>query len=146
MDIARLAAELDPAQNPGGHPVTGPYSLNNATAAAEMNAVNLTITRDEVGGDEILNGTDDGEFDQILIDDPANGQADQNQWIGLCGIVSIDTASGVAKSLEKSLFGPGTQTRTNLAALRFRDAYRGEQPDLAIGITAEGHVEQARAQ
>ena len=105
MDLVALAAELA-----AGHPVTGAYDADDALAAGELNAVNRTRSRDTVSGSEILNATDDAEF--IALTD-----VEQGKWLDLCGVESIDTASGVAKALEADLYGGGTTTRTSLAAV-----------------------------
>jgi len=60
----------------------------------------------------------------------------------MCGVLDIDVANGVAKSLEAELFGPGTDTRTNLAALKTRDVSRGEE--LGVGSIRTGDVQFAR--
>ena len=130
MDIAALAAELA-----AGHPDTGAYDANNLTAAGQLNAVNRTAPRDTVAGSEILNATDDTEFTALT-------DAQQSKWLDLCGVDSIDTASGVAKSLEADLFGGGTTTRTNLAAVKAPAASRAVE--LGLGIVKEGHVIMAR--
>lgn len=99
----------------------------------DINTEYRTQSRPSVEGSEILNATDDAEYSALTSID------DQNQWIGLCGVLDIDTSSGVAKSLEARLFGPGTTTRSNLAALRSRPATRGEE--LGIGLVEQGEVE-----
>lgn len=41
IDLQILHDEIDPVVNPTGHPVTGAYSLDDATCADELNAFNL---------------------------------------------------------------------------------------------------------
>ena len=131
MDLVALAAELT-----AGHPVTGAYNADDALAAGELNAVNRTKVRDTVAGSEILNATDDAEF--IALTD-----VEQTKWLDLCGVEAIDTASGVAKALEADLYGGGTTTRTNLAAVRAPAASRADE--LGLGFVYPGHVQNARA-
>ena len=57
MDYQALKAELD-----AGHPDTGAYSVDAATAAAELNAVDRTLPRSSMNGDEIFAATDNAEF------------------------------------------------------------------------------------
>lgn len=130
-NIAALKVELL-----AGHPDTGAYNADDAIAAGELNAVNRTRTRDTVTGSEILNATDDAEYTGLTA-------VQKTDWLGLCGVESIDTASGVAKSMEADLFGGGTTTRTNLAAVRSPPASRAEE--LGLGFIKVGYVEQARA-
>ncbi len=130
MSIAIYKAELA-----AGHPVTGPYDADDELAAGEMNVVNRTRIRDTVSGSEIFNATDDAEYGALTA-------ADQTTWVGLCGIAQVDTANGVAKSIEASLFGGGTTTRSNLAALRVENISRAVE--LGLGIAKTGLVEEAR--
>jgi len=108
--------------------------MSNAEAAADLNA--LTRPRQYVSGSEILNATDDAEFGAIA--DPTQ----RDRWIMLCGIDSIDTSSGVAKELESALFGAGTQTRSNLVALKQNAMSRAAE--LGLTRVREGDVEYAR--
>ncbi len=130
MDLVVLQAELL-----AGHPVTGAYSSDDFLAAAELNVVNRTRNRLTVLGSEILNATDDAEFGGLAA-------GDKGLWLDLCGVDSVDTASGVAKSLEADLFGGGTTTRTNLAAVRNENVSRGVE--LGLGFVGQGDVEDAR--
>ena len=130
-DIAKLKVELD-----AGHPGTGAYNADDELAAGELNAVNRTKTRDTVAGSEILNATDDAEYGALTA-------VQKNDWLALCGIESIDTASGVAKSMEADLFGAATTTRTNLAAVRSPAVSRAVE--LGLGVIKVGYVQQVRA-
>ena len=130
-NIATLKVELD-----AGHPGTGAYNADDELAAGELNAVNRTLTRDTVTGSEILNATDDSEYGVLTA-------ANKTDWLGLCGIESVDSASGVAKSMEADLFGAGTVTRTSLAAVRSPVASRAVE--LGLGFIFASHVSQARA-
>ena len=132
MDLVALRAELD-----AGHPDTGAYDANNGIAADQLNVVNRTKTRATVSGSEILNATDDAEYTALTL-------AEKDSWLSLCGIDSIDTSSGIAKSLEADIFGPATATRSNLVSIKSPPASRADE--LGLGRVGEGHVEQARAQ
>jgi len=130
MDYEALKTELD-----AGHPVTGAYDADDALAAGELNAVNRTQLRDFVSGSEILNNTNDAEFGALTVEQQA-------RWMSMCGVDSIETGSGVAKSLESELFGGGTTTRANLVAIRVEDISRAEE--LSLGVIKVGDVEAAR--
>ena len=118
-----------------GHPITGAYNVDNTLAAAEINALNIIRIRDLVDGGEILNVTDDVEFSALTA-------AQQDKWLALCGVESINTSSGVAKALEAELFGVGTATRTNLVAVRQETISR--VTELGLGRVTYGTVETAR--
>jgi len=131
MDIGVLSDELT------DDPLTRGYSgMTNLEAADDLNTVYRTRTRDVVSGYEIFNATDDTEYAALT-------DAQKSSWDALCGIEQIDTASGVAKAREAELFGPGTDTRTNLAAVRSPAASRAVE--LGIGTVYEGNVQEARA-
>lgn len=119
-----------------GHPVTGAYSADDFLAADELNVVNRTRNRPTVLGSEILNATDDVEFGALT-------DSNKGLWLDLCGVLEVDTSSGVAKSLEADLFGGGTTTRTSLAAVRNEDISRAVE--LGLGTIKVGNVTEARA-
>jgi len=110
--------------------------MTSIEAADDLNTKYRTRTRATVSGSEILNATDDTEFSAVA--DPTA----RDRWLLLCGVDAVDTSSGVAKSLEAALFGPGTTTRDNLAAIRQEVISRAEE--LAIGEVLPGDVEYAR--
>ena len=130
MDIPKLAAELTTDPLPRGY-----SGMTDAEAAADLNTEYRTKTRDLVSGSEILNATDDTEFGDLSV-------TDQSRWMNLCGIESIDTGSGIAKSLEAELFGAGTTTRDNLIAIRALIISRAVE--LGLGTVKTGHIQQAR--
>jgi hypothetical protein len=131
MNYSELKAELD-----AGHPVTGAYNADDALAADELNAENRTITVESVSGSAILNATNDTEY-------LALADAEKTRWLGVCGADSIDISNGVAKAEEADLFGPGTTTRANLAALKVPTVSRAME--LGFGLIEDGDVTFARA-
>jgi len=133
MDLVVLRTELD-----GVHPGTSdPYDADATTAAVQINLENRTTSRDTITGSEIFNATNDVEFDALLTD------SDRARWVSLCGILEIDTGTGIAKSLEAELFGGGTTTRANLLALKNPPASRAVE--LGLGPVTAGDIERARA-
>ena len=130
MNYQDLKTELDT-----GHPDTGAYSADSTIAAGELNAVNRTRQREFVTGSEILNATDAVEFSALT-------DAEKDRWLSMCGVDSIDTSSGIAKSLEADLFGGGTTTRDNLIALKTEDISRAVE--IGFGEVTPGDVEEAR--
>lgn len=118
-------------------PLSRGYSgMSDLEAADDLNTVYRTIALDTVSGSAIFNATDDAEFGALT-------DAEQDQWMALCAVGSIDTTSGVAKALESDIFGPGTTTRDNLVALRTQDVSRAVE--LGLGVVTEGDVNKARA-
>ena len=133
MDYRKLKTMLTVT----GHPKTGAYSTATASAVQELNAVNVTVTVSTVLGSQILNATDSAEFSAL-----ASTAELRSDWLNLCGIDEINTASGVAKQLESSIFGPGTTTRSNLQELR--KAVTSEAIKELGTRVKPGHVEYAR--
>lgn len=131
MDLTALKAELL-----AGHPGTGPYDADDATAAGEMNAVNRTLPKASLTGSEVLNAVDTAEFAALATD------ADrQIVW----NIVHLGTVNpfGIEATLFTGLFGAGSATITALAAARQRPVSRAVE--LGLGTVKHGHVETARA-
>jgi len=130
MNYQVLHTELDT------DPLTRGYSgMSDSEAADDLNTVYRTLPVDTVPGSDIFNNTDDAEYGALTAEE-------QNRWLNMCGVSDIDVSSGVAKSLEAELFGAGTDTRTNLLALKTRDVSRGEE--LGLGIVKAGNVEEVR--
>jgi len=131
MDYQVLNTELT------SDPLTRGYSgMDDAAAAADLNTVYRTLPVDTVPGSDIFNNTDDVEYGALTAEE-------QNRWVNMCGVETVDVASGVAKSLEDELFGAGTTTRTNLAALKSEDVSRGVE--LGFGRIRTADVTAARA-
>ena len=130
MNIDILKAELTDDLLSRGY-----SGMSDLEAATDLNTVYRTKTRDTVSGSEIFNVTDADEYTDLTNEQKIS-------WDALCAIDSINTSSGVAKSKEAELFGPGTTTRSNLAALRSPPASRAEE--LGLGIVYEGNVQEAR--
>ncbi len=131
MDLVALKVELD-----AGHPVTGAYDVDDALAAEELNATNLTRIRTTVTGSEVFNATDDSEYTILSA-------SEKDSWLRLCGIDDIDISNGIAKSLEDTIFGQSTATRSNLISLKTESVSRTTQ--LGFSRVRSGTVESARA-
>jgi hypothetical protein len=130
MDIETLKDELniDPLSR-------GYASMSDEEAAINLNTVYRTMARDYVAGWEIFNVTDDTEYGALTDSQKAS-------WDALCGIDNVSIDSGIAKSREAELFGPGTTTRDNLISLKTLNVSRGVE--LGLGVVKVGHIEEAR--
>lgn len=114
----------------------GYSGMTDQQVADSLNAVDRSATYSVITGAQIFNATDDAEYGALT-------DAQKASWDALCAISEIDTASGVAKAREAELFGPGTQTRSNLQALRSYSMSRAQE--LGLGKVNEGDVKHARA-
>ena len=131
MDLAALAAELT-----AGHPDTGAYNVDDALAAAQLNAVNRTRNLASMTGSEVINAVDTTEW--------GTRTAEQKQTVW--DIVHLGTVNpfGVEATLIQSAFsGAGGVTVAALAAARAPAASRAEE--LGLGFVYPGHIQQARA-
>jgi len=130
MDYAILSSELS------SDPLARGYSgMTDQEAADDLNTKYRTATRTAVFGSEILNATDDTEFSALT-------DAEKDRWLALCAVDYVNVSSGVAKSLEADIFGPGTTTRTNLIALKTESISRALE--LGLNGVLSGDVQYAR--
>jgi len=104
---AELAAELT-----AGHPVTGAYDADAATAAGQVNAQNVVRIRASMSGQEMFENTDSADYAGLT-------DAKKAEWISFCGIDTHDPrADGTVQEFVIYIFGGGSDTVTNLSAAR----------------------------
>jgi hypothetical protein len=131
MDIAALKAELLT-----GHPETGAYDANDALAAGQLNAVNRTRNVVSVEGQQVFEAAPPAEYNALT--------ADQKQvFLAICGMGTILVNGTNTKAALLAMFGDGTATRTNLAALQTESVSRATE--LGFGVIKVGYVQQARS-
>ena len=130
MDLVALKAELD-----AGHPGTGAYDADAATAAAQINAVNRTRNRTSMTGSEVINAVDATEWGALT-----DAQR-QTVW----DVVHLGDVNpfGIEATLITNVFGGGSATITALAASRKEDVSRAQE--LGLRVIFAAHVAQARA-
>ncbi len=130
MDYAKLKAELV-----AGHPDTGVYDADDAIAANQLNVVNRTRNVESVTGQQIFEAVDGTDF--IALTD-----AQKSLLYAIIGMGTILVNGTNTKAALLAMFGPGTVTRENLAALQTENVSRAAE--LGLGTVAPGHVENAR--
>lgn len=130
MDYSALKTEL--TTDPLGRGYSG---MTDEEAATDLNTDYRAGGVATVGGGDVLNATDEAEFDALT-------DAQKDRWLALCGVEDINVSSGVAKSLEADLFGPGTATRTALLVLKTRSITRADE--LNFPKMEEADVDYAR--
>lgn len=131
MDLAALAAELT-----AGHPDTGAYNADDATAAGQLNAVNRTKIKASMSGDEIFGATDGTEFGALT-------DLKKQIWMSFCGRETVDPQGSANVALVNWVYGAGSDTLTALAAARSDNVSRAVE--LGLGVIKEGNVSEARA-
>ena len=130
-DIPKLKTELA-----AGHPDTGAYDADAQIAADQLNAVNRSINRASMSGDEMFSHTDTTDFAGLTA-------AKQSNWLAFCGRDSIDPWGAANVAFVQWIFGAGAATLTALAGARTTDVSRAVE--VGIGFVHAGHVAEARA-
>ena len=130
MDIAKLKILLA-----SPHPISGAWNVDDALAADQFNAENITRIKSSMSGDEVFAATDAVEFGPLI-------EHKQQLWMAFCGRDSInpDGASNVA--LVSWVFGSGSATLTALKAARQEKISLAAQEGL--GHVRTGDVQRAR--
>lgn len=132
MNVQTLKSELD-----GGHPVTGAYSVDDQAAADELNAANITVERESLSGSAIYNTIVPAEFSAL----DASQRQQVRDIFGLGDSIDVRTGTNV-RTVLLDLFGPASQTRTNLVALAQESISRAAE--LGLGRVEAKHVRWAR--
>lgn len=131
MDFVVLHNELtnDPLDR-------GYAGMTDQQAADSLNAVNRSRERGVVPSYEIIDATVPAEW-------AALSAAEKQRYQTLTGAGQVNVRSGNARAAFMAMFGAGTQTRTNLAALQNEQVSRATE--LGLEYVYEGHVFMARA-
>lgn len=129
MDLAALKAELL-----GAHPVTGAYSADDETAAAQINAPNRQPDRDAVSSGQLVASIVRTEYDALT--------AAQKDYVRLVAIAQTLPLTPTLRTELGQLFPAGSGTRTNLLALLKRPGSRAEE--LGLGFVTPSNVADAR--
>ena len=130
MDYVALKAELA-----AGHPGTGTYNPNHEIAADQLNAPNCEEDVESVTGQDIFEAVAPGEYNALSADYKALLHA-------IIGMGTILVNGTNTKAALTAMFGAGTNTRANLAALQKRIVSRAVERRL--GFVYPGHVQDAR--
>ena len=136
MDYPALRSELD-----AGHPDTGAYNVDDLLAAGELNAVNRTIPRTSMNGDEIFAATDNTEF-------LAATESKQQMWVSFTSKDIINAYATTNINFVDYIFGAASTTKATLATLRTEDVSRATEISATIdysGPITVSHVAAARA-
>ena len=137
-DLNALRVELD-----DGHPDTGAYSLDDATAAVEINVENRAVDRSNVPAPEILAAV--APADYLSVFDPDTGNAVHRLYfediMRAGGTVDLDNAN--IRTALTAIFAGKAGTIAALEALHTVTVSRAQE--LGFGNVREGTVTQARA-
>ena len=136
MDLVALKAAMLVA-----HPVTGAFNVDDALAAAEMNALNVVRIKASMTGSEIWKASDNEQLELLRVADPARYAA----WIAFCAIADHDPAvGGLDQLFTTDIFdGVTGNTVSNLNTQRNETVSQATVDGL--GLVKKGHVKLARA-
>ncbi len=130
MNIAVLKAELL-----AGHPDTGAYSVDDAIAADQLNALNRVENKTSMTGAKVFRAVDKAEFIALST-------VDQRTVWDIAHLGELDPF-GISADLFTDIFTGGGPTLTALAAIRKRTVSRATE--IGIGPVRLGEIQQARA-
>lgn len=114
----------------------GYAGMTDAQAAASLNTVNRPRERVVVPAHELIDAT-------VPADWAALTSAEKQRYQTLTGAGEVNVRSANVRSAFLAMFGAGTQTRSNLAALQNEQVSRATE--LGLETVYEGHVFMARA-
>ncbi len=124
MNLAALKTELA-----AGHPGTGPYDADHATAAAQLNAANRTRLREPTVDESAAWLASSGIAAKI---DAATASGDTAQPVPISVLVKLATASVISAADRTAL-----QTTITESVSR--------ATEIGLGYVKPGHVEMARS-
>jgi len=129
MDIPKLKAELA-----AGHPDTGAYSADDEVATAQLNEPNRKRPRSSLSGNQMFTATDPANFAALT-------DLKRALWISWCN-TDRNPYNAANVAFVQYIFGAGSQTITNLAAIRGETV--GRAVELGLGLVYPGHIQNAR--
>ena len=114
----------------------GYADMDDAAAAADLNSLSRQAGVEKVSGHEIFEAVAPADFTKLA-------SAQKQLLYAIVGMDAILVDGDNTKAALLSMFGAGTDTRANLAALQKRIISRAEE----LGLTEikPGHVQRARS-
>ncbi len=135
MNYEALKAELD-----AGHPTTGAYDADAATAAGQLNALNRTRIVSSMSGSDMWANTVPAEFNALEA-------AKRLEWLSFCAITGHNPENnGLAHKFVEYIFGASSTTESNLGTARSESISRAVEV-VAINYSrpiTKSHVAYAR--
>ncbi len=113
----------------------GYSGMTDLEVATDLNIVYREVDVQSVSGQEIF---------ETVIPSEYNALTDKqiNLLHAIMGMGSILVNGANTRTALLTMFGPGTTTRSNLAALQKRDVSRAQE--LGFPYVYEGHIQEAR--
>ena len=124
-----------------GHPDTGAYNADDQTAADELNAINRTLPKASMTGDEVFAATDTAEYNGLT-------DHDQDLWVSFTSKDIMNPYEQTNIDFIDHVFGVSSTTKSNLAGKRTNDVSRATEIADALdyfGLITVSHIKTARA-
>ena len=132
MDYTNLTNELLL-----GHPDTGAYDADSATAAAQINEPNREVAKLTTPL-EVSDATDSDEFNAL-------SDVDQQKWISVLAWDSINLNAGMGLATAQGIWAGAAGTITGPALIATRTHLVGRSTEIGLGKVRAGDIEVARA-
>lgn len=110
--------------------------LSDQAAADSLNNANIAVDVETVGGVDIFEATTQTDYAALTA-------TQKNLYHAIIGMENIKVKGSNTRAALLAMFGAGTQTRTNMAALQTTQTSRAEQ--LGLPHVGAHHVAYARA-
>lgn len=109
--------------------------LTNQEAADALNAANISVDVEIISGSDVFEATTQSDYAALTANQ-------KGLFHAIMGMETIQVVGSNTRAALLAMFGPGTQTRTNLAALQTTLTSRASQ----LGLPRVGvhHVAYAR--
>lgn len=110
--------------------------LSDQAAADALNTANISVDVDTISGSDVFEATTQADYSALTA-------TQKNLYHAIMGMDTIRVRGSNTRAALLAMFGAGTQTRTNLAALQTTLTSRAAQ----LGLPSVGahHVAYARA-
>lgn len=112
----------------------GYAGMSDAEAADSLNAIDRSVSVSSIAPEDVADALVASEFIALVA-------AKKDNVRMVLGLPTV-RVQGNTRDILLDAFGPGTGTRTNLAALQTKTVSRAEE--LGLGIVEEKHVRWAR--
>lgn len=110
--------------------------LSDQAVADSLNNANIAVDVETVGGVDIFEATTQTDYAALTA-------TQKNLYHAIIGMENIKVKGSNTRAALLAMFGAGTQTRTNMAALQTTQTSRAEQ--LGLPHIGAHHVAYARA-
>lgn len=110
-------------------------AMTDQEAADALNAKTIAVDVETISGSDVFEATTQADYAALTA-------TQKNLYHAIMGMASVPVRGSNTRAALLAMFGPGTQTRTNLSALQTRMISRAEQ--IGLGVVLPGHIQMVR--